>query len=64
MQAIEAAWVPTQTATFIITSIISLVRAPHADNALEIDIAAKYQSNYNQWQATAAEWTMLYATNK
>ncbi len=61
MQAIESKWVPTLNATFIVQAILTLMRTPTAENALEVDIATKFQNNYNQWQATAVEWTALYA---
>jgi ubiquitin-protein ligase len=61
MQAIESKWVPTLNATFIVQAILTLLRSPSAENALEVDIATKYQNNYNQWQAQAVEWTAQYA---
>jgi ubiquitin-protein ligase len=61
MQAIESKWVPTLNATFIVQAILTLLRTPTAENALEVDIATKYQNNYNQWQAQAVEWTAQYA---
>ncbi len=61
MQAIESKWVPTLNATFIVQAILTLMRTPTAENALEVDIATKFQNNFNQWQATAVEWTALYA---
>ena len=64
MQAIESAWVPTLNATFIIQAILTLIKTPSADNALEMEIAQKYSTNYNQWQAQAAEWTIQFATKK
>ena len=42
MQAIESAWAPTKDATFITTAIITLMRTPNAENALEADIAARF----------------------
>ena len=42
MQAIESAWAPTKDATFIVTAIITLIRSPNAENALEVDIANRY----------------------
>ena len=47
MQAIESAWVPTLNATFIIQAILTLIKTPSADNALEMEIAQKYSTNYN-----------------
>lgn len=42
MQAIESKWVPTLNATFIVQAILTLMRTPTADNALEVDIATKF----------------------
>ena len=61
MQAIESKWVPTLNATFIVQAILTLLRTPTAENALEVDIATKDQNTYNQWQAQAVEWTAQYA---
>ena len=61
MQAIESSWAPTKDASYIVTCILTLIRSPNAENALEVDIANKFKNNYNQWAATAAEWTQQYA---
>ena len=42
MQAIESKWVPTLNANFIAQAILTLIRSPSADNALEPDIANKF----------------------
>ena len=42
MQAIESAWAPTKNATYIVTAILTLIRSPNAENALEVDIATKF----------------------
>lgn len=42
MQAIESKWVPTLNASFIAQAVMTLIRSPSADNALEVDIANKF----------------------
>ena len=42
MQAIESKWVPTLNASFIAQAIMTLIRSPSVENALEVDIATKY----------------------
>ena len=60
-QAIEKQWVPTLNAKFVIEAILTIVKNPTTDNALELEIAQQYNANYNSFAATAAEWTLLYA---
>ena len=55
--AIDQNWVPTLNAKFVIEAILTVLQTPNAENAQEISIAQVWQSNRNQWEATAAEWT-------
>lgn len=48
-QAIDAAWVPTLSANFIIQSVLTVIKTPNADNALNADAALKFKSNHNQY---------------
>lgn len=60
-QAIEKQWVPTLNAKFVIEAILSVIKNPTLDNALEPEIGQQFSSNYNTFAATAAEWVLLYA---
>lgn len=62
MQAIENNWVPTRNANFVIEYLLTMIKAPEPENPQDNDIAEVYKNKYAQWQATAAEWTVQYAT--
>ena len=62
-QAIDQNWVPTLNAKFVIEAILTVLKNPTAENAQEMAIAQVWQSNHNQWSATAAEWVQQYAQN-
>lgn len=61
MRAIEENWAPTRNATFIVETVLTLIKCPQLDDPLDENIANVYRNNENAWAATAAEWVQLYA---
>lgn len=59
--AIETNWVPTKSASDVVDFVLTTFRAPTDENAQDMDIANKWKNNRAQWEATAAEWTNMYA---
>ena len=63
-QAIEQQWVPTLNARFVIEAVKTLLVDPSeaANNPLEADVANKYKTDKNGFNATAAEWVQKFAS--
>lgn len=59
---LEATWAPVRNAAYVIEFVLSLIKNPDGENPQEVEIAQQFKSNYNQFAATAAEWTVQYAS--
>ena len=55
-------WSPALTISKVLLSICSLLNDPNPDDPLMIDIADMYKNNREEYNATAATWTQLYAS--
>ena len=55
-------WSPALTVSKLLLSICSLMDDPNPDDPLIIDIADLYKNNREEYNATAATWTQLYAS--
>jgi len=54
-------WSPALTVSKVLLSILSLLTDPNAEDPLVPDIATLYKQNRSAYDATAREWTFLYA---
>ena len=61
--AIEANWVPTLNAKFVLEAVRSILLDPTeaANNPLENEIAQQYLTNRGTFDAEAAKWVQQYA---
>jgi ubiquitin-protein ligase len=60
-QAMEANWVPTLNAKFVLESIMSLLATPNADHPLEQEIAELMMSDKSKFEEKAREYTAEHA---
>jgi ubiquitin-conjugating enzyme E2 D/E len=54
-------WTPRDTLSIILQSLHSLLSAPDLENPLSNDIGTQYAKDRAAFDATAKEWTRLYA---
>lgn len=56
--AIEAQWVPTLNAKFVIEAVRSILLDPTeaANNPIELNVATEFKASRAKFEATAAEW--------
>ena len=61
--AIEANWVPTLNAKFVLEAVRSILLDPTeaANNPIENEIAQQYLTNRGTFDAEAAKWVQQYA---
>ena len=61
--AIEANWVPTLNAKFVLEAVRSILLDPTeaANNPIENEIAQEYLTNKSKFDSTAAQWVQQYA---
>jgi ubiquitin-conjugating enzyme E2 D/E len=57
-------WSPALTIDKVLLSISSLLSDPNPNDPLVPEIAKIYNSNRNNYNQTAKEWTLKYATGK
>jgi ubiquitin-conjugating enzyme E2 D/E len=55
-------WTPKDTLSIILQYLYSLLSAPDLETPLSNDIGTQYQKDRAAFDATAREWTRLYAT--
>jgi len=56
-------WSPALGASRVLLSISSLLADPNPDDPLVPQIAFMYKNSKKQYEATAREWTLAYATS-
>jgi ubiquitin-conjugating enzyme E2 D/E len=56
-------WSPALTISKVLLSILSLLTDPNPNDPLVPEIASQYKLNHALYNSTAAEWTMLYASD-
>ena len=54
-------WSPALTISKVLLSILSLLTDPNPKDPLVPDIAQQYVANRAEYEATAREWTQMYA---
>ena len=57
-------WSPALTISKVLLSISSLLTDPNLDDPLEPDIAHQYKTSKAKYEATAREWTKMFAISK
>src|SRR3989338_7212249 len=55
-------WSPALTISKLLFSVCSMLAYPHPDDSLAADIAVVYTTDRTQYEATAKEWTRIFAT--
>jgi ubiquitin-conjugating enzyme E2 D/E len=55
-------WSPALTITKVLLSICSLLTDPNPKDPLVPDIATQYMNSRQEYDATAREWTLRYAS--
>lgn len=61
LDILKKEWSPALTIAKVMLSILSLLTDPNPNDPLVPEIAALYKSRRDVYDATAREWTMLYA---
>ena len=64
LDILKTQWSPALTIGKVLLSICSLLSDPNPSDPLVPDIAHQYTKDRAQYEATAREWTMLYAQDE
>lgn len=61
LDILKTNWSPALTISKVLLSVLSMLTDPNPDDPLVPEIANEYKHNRAQYEATAREWTEMYA---